>query len=51
MGSCRQGAHLLRKILSQLGAQAELVRPIELHLPGSVLNNSYRPNLVETHWS
>jgi di- and tripeptidase len=27
MSSCRQGAHLLRKILSQLGAQAELVCP------------------------
>jgi len=27
ISSCRQGAHLLRKILSQLGAQAELVCP------------------------
>jgi di- and tripeptidase len=27
ISSCRQGAHLLRKILSQLGAQAELVSP------------------------
>jgi hypothetical protein len=26
--SCRQGAHLLKKILSQLGAQADVVRPM-----------------------
>ena len=24
--SCRQGAHVLRKLLSQLGAEAEVVR-------------------------
>jgi di- and tripeptidase len=29
--SCRQGAHLLRKLLSQLGAETEVVR--HTHLP------------------